>query len=424
MSGRRGKRTRIAPGIFRDAYGISVVARIGSTKKGTARSSPELRFDLGTDEDVLKLAQARERVKLREAAQRGAPIARGTLAADVVAYFVKAVLSKQRREERTQQLAWWVERFGGRVRASLKWQELHDALATLRDELAASTINHYRTALSNVFTVLDGKNAPNPFRDVPMEQPPDAERRDQPYEFIQVILDKLRDRGRGKALSKTKARLRVLAYAPLTPAQLWALWPADVHWAESEVSTPGRKKGAGTRAQRKPLTAEALEAFRAYDAAGCWGKKPSRSSMRRIFGVARDAAIKELRKTRPDLDLSRAATMRPYDLRHSFGTVALASTGSLPIVQQLLDHADARTTLRYAQGAVPALLKVAGDSIAQAFAAVPPYQRPEATGFPAGLPRSTSAEIGSSRILLMKTRGVKSGGSGEAAAPKRRKPRK
>ena len=48
---------------------------------------------------------------------------------------------------------------------------------------------------------------------------------------------------------------------------------------------PGRKKGKGTTARRKPLSVRGLEAFQAFDAADGWGKPFSRSSFHKTFTV-------------------------------------------------------------------------------------------------------------------------------------------
>ena len=378
------RRTKLAPGIYQDAYGISVIASVGTHPNRC--TSPERRFPLGTALPILTAAWHGEKQTLLEALQqRGGRVTRGTLARDVVEYFKTARLSPQRQQERTAQLQWWCvdQGFGARARATLTPTELQQAINTLTDA-AASTRNHYRTALSNVFTVLDGKNARNPFRDVPRDKEPEAARRDQPYELIQAILAHLRDRGT-KGPSRAKAWLQVLAYAPVTSAQLALVRRGDVHWATGELSAPGRKKGGGTRAQRKTISPEALEAFRAFDAAGCWDAQGQvvaarwgRTARLKAFKLARDKAIAELRQTRPELDLSRAGEMLVKDLRHSFLTVTLRETGDLAATQLMADHLDPSTTLRYAQGAVSQVLQKAGAAVAAAFAKIPPYERPPA----------------------------------------------
>jgi integrase len=374
------KRIKLAPGIYQDAHGISVIARVGSGAREL--SSPEARYPLGTDLKVLQARWHDEKGKLKnEQATIGTAVSNGTrglLAGDVKEYLKTATLTDRRREERKQQLGWWVSKFGKRTRQSFLQKGGHVELQQALNGLAVSdsTKDKYRTALSHVFTVLDGKNAANPFREITRFDKAEPQRRDQPYELIDAILANIRDTGQGGEPSRTKAFLSVEAYAPVTRAQLTRMSRGDVHWDAMEISCPGRKKGQGTRARRKPITPDAVEAFKAFDAANCWGVTPSNSSIRRTFVRARDAAIKELKKSRPDLDLSRAATMRPYDLRHSFAAMVYRQTGSLSITGQLLDHADSSTTFRYAQGAVPAHLKAAGAALSEAFGARPKYEAP------------------------------------------------
>jgi integrase len=332
------------------------------------------------------------------------PVARGTLASDVRAYLETATLTPQRKTERADQLKWWCESFGTRRRTDLQSPDLRRALNGLmhrgrdgKTPMAASTVNKYRFALSHVYTVLDGKQASNPLRDVPKYTEPDPEARDVSYEVIERIIDEIRDRGATlEALSLTKARVRVFAYAPVTPAQLRRMKRSDIDWRATppEMVTPGRKKGRGTKPQRKELTPLALAAFQAFDAADGWEKPFSRSSLHRTFTAARDRAVAALREERPDLDLGRAETMRPYDLRHSFGTKASRAIGNEVIVAALLDHADLRTTRRYTQGALQDHLRAAGATLEAAFTA--PHPKPADVPKPTMAPRLRKRSAGAS----------------------------
>jgi integrase len=368
----RSKRVRVSQGIYRDATGYTVVARIGSAGKNL-QSSPEIRFPLEPSPADYKhhLAHMQARYLREKAAlaeQRTAPAKRGTLAADVELYLKTAQLTKRRADERRQQLKWWTDQIGDKSRARLEPGELRRLLNGLKG--SASTRNKYRTALSNMYTVLDGKSAYNPFRDVERDAEPDAARRDQPTILVDRILAHMRDTGQAGQPSRTKARFRVLAYCPVTPAQLCRMQESDVDLVARVIYPGGRQKGAGTLAQAKAIDADGIAAFEAFAAAGCWQAQaktpPSRASMYRTFTAARDAAIAELLKeNRPELagDLARAKTMRPYDLRHSFAFAAAQAT-SIETAGLLLDHKDRRTTLRYAQGAVPEHLRAARDAIA------------------------------------------------------------
>jgi integrase len=379
------RRVKQAPGIYRDAYGYSVIARVGSGDR--ALSSPELRFPLTEKLATLQAAWHREKMKLRDTLAKAGdgPVERGTLAADVRRYLATAHLTQQRTTERKDQLDWWCESFGTKRRAALESPDLRRALNGLlhkgrdgKTPMAPSTVNKYRFALSHVFTVLDGQAAANPLRDVPKYQEPEPEARDIPYAIIDRIIESIRDRGQRLGLSRTKAIVRILAYVPVTPAQLRRLRQTDVFLQAGtfgEIVTPGRKKGRGTKAKRKPLVSEqGRAALQAAEAAGCWTEDGtfvqfSRASLYRTFTHARDRVVAELRVERPDLDLSRVEQMRPYDLRHSFATVAsIVLNGNEALVGEFLDHQDPRTTKRYTRGALSEHLRAAGDAIAVAFA--------------------------------------------------------
>jgi integrase len=379
------RRTTLAPGIYQDAYGYSVIAKVGTYPNQV--TSPEIRFPPDTPLPTMVARWHREKMRLTdERAKAGdGPVARGTLAADVRRYLDTARLSPQRQAERADQLQWWCESFGTKRRAELEAPDLRRALNGLerggrdgKTPMAASTVNKYRFALSHVFTVLDGQGAANPLRDVPKYQEPEPEARDIPYEIIDRIIDAIRDRGQRLSLSRTKAIVRVLAYVSVTPAQLRRMRRTDVFLHAGtfgELVTPGRQKGRGTKAKRKPLVSEkGREALQAAEAAGCWTDDDtfvqfSRASLYRTFTDARDRVVAQLRVERPDLDLSRVEQMRPYDLRHSFATVAsIVLNGNEALVGEFLDHQDPRTTKRYTRGALSEHLRTAGDAIAVAFA--------------------------------------------------------
>jgi integrase len=391
----RAKRQRVAPGIYQDAHGFSVMASVGS---GTRRiSSPEIRFPPETPLPTMVARWHREKMRLTDEITKAGdgPVSRGTLAADVRTYLETATLTRQRKTERADQLKWWCESFGTRRRAELQAPDIRRALNGLshrgrdgKTPMAASTVNKYRFALSHVYTVLDGKHAANPLYDVPKYTEPDPEARDVSYEIIERIIDEVRDRGATlESVSLTKARIRVFAYAPVTPAQLRLMKRSDVDWhgTPPTMITPGRKKGRGTKPQQKRLTTLGLAAFLAFDAADGWEKPFARSSLHRTFTAARDRAVAALRQERPDLDLERAETMRPYDLRHSFATVASRAIGDEAIIAVYLDHGDQRTTKRYTRGSIPHHLRVAGDALEAAFAAPHPK--------PAELPKSAAPRL-------------------------------
>ena len=155
----------------------------------------------------------------------------------------------------------------------------------------------------------------------------------------QAVKGKARD-----AASKTKARLALMAYTGFAPATIMRLRPKDVRWDAGSVFVQGRRKGKGTKGQTIPLTSAGLEALRRFDELDCWGP----------FGTS--SAWCSFQRPCGKLGLTG---LRPYDLRHSFGTAVYAATGDLRATQQLLGHASRTTTDRYTLAAVPERLQLA-----------------------------------------------------------------
>src|SRR5262252_5435546 len=98
------QRTRIRPGIYQDAHGYAVLARIGSG--ATERKSPEVRYPLETPIPVMEARWHALKTALLEDREKAGeePVQRGTFADDVRRYLQTALLSTQRLQERTQQL--------------------------------------------------------------------------------------------------------------------------------------------------------------------------------------------------------------------------------------------------------------------------------------------------------------------------------
>jgi integrase len=92
-------------------------------------------------------------------------------------------------------------------------------------------------------------------------------------------------------------------------------------------------------------------ALREFDALDCWGRF-STSWMWKTFNRACVTA--------------KVQGVRPYDLRHSFGTKVYATTGDPLAVQSLLLHSTQKMTARYTQGAMDHRLRLAVRSFGQA----------------------------------------------------------
>ena len=250
----------------------------------------------------------------------------GSLADDVEQY-LKTVQHMPTIAERRFHLQQWVKWLGGeRSRATITTTEIDQVLSTLRLEKSATTVRHYRTALLHLFHRLDGKDAPNPVKASwrPPDPPP------QPRAIDPAIVRTIIAAIRGP---KTRARLWVMATTGLPHKQLMQLSASAVDWDRARVRIPARHKGAGAAGRWLPLSPEAVRAFRALDTEEAWGPF-SAGAMR----ITWQRALTRLKLPK---------TLRPYDLRHTAGTLLYQVTGDLATVARLLGHADQRTASRY-----------------------------------------------------------------------------
>jgi integrase len=359
---RRGRRLRLAKHISKDQSGYSV--RI------ERRGPPiERRFPLSTPFETVKQWRDDE-LRRREDLAAAGEDAPGDFAADAQKYLA-AVRAMSEYAQRARDIEIWCARFKGRRRDSIQPLDIR----TARDEwltvgpklvqrrvrgerrwvplpkpLSASTVNKRLRALENLWTVLDGRKAYNPVREVPEPQEPDAAPRGLSYAVVERILDQMRP-------SQTRVRLRVMAYTGLAQVEIAGLARADVDLEAGTVLVRRRRKGRGGKMAPPalhPLTPEGVEAFREFRRENCWGEF-SRSSMWKAFQLAARAA--------------GYTGLRPYDFRHSYGTAVFRSTGDLAATQGMLRQRSGVTTLRYVAAAIAPRARLAADAFARQVAA-------------------------------------------------------
>ena len=348
------------PGIRRDANG-----RI----QAYVRADGQLRFrrfPVGTPLETVRRWRLDTRAALR-LTQRPA----GTLAADIDP-FLRQIADRPRLvAERRQQLEWWAARLGHLRRDAITPAEVRVALAELRQTHAASTCNHYRQALSLLYRALDGRDAPNPVRDVKPFTSPAPEARGLSYDVVQRILAAMSDQGsarvKGKprtAASAAKVRCRVLAFTGLRPSELMRYRPE--HWNRS-TRTLVVCKGNGGRTRTIPLSSSAAEALADLEAAGAIGPL-STSSVRRAF--VRAAARLGIHG------------VRPYDFRHSYGMAPYRVAGDTRLVKDVLGHSDTRMKERHTLGHVPEAMRLASSRLEEHLGApgAPSAARKQAAG--------------------------------------------
>lgn len=370
-------RARLPRGIRRTPYGYQANVGVGGrTKWKRFRFAPDVTEAQAIEQIQFWRKSLKPAVKQPIARPAPVPEPSGETFGAAVARYLPAKAAMPSYTDRVREIADWLRVLGADTprsaitRVQLQSQRETWALAGK----SASWINNRLTALSNLWTVLDGRRAPNPAREVPLVDRPDPEPRGLPYALVKQLLAILPDRGRRlkdrgylkhQGESKTKARLAVIAYTGLAHVQIKRLEPSDINWDENWIFVRSRKKGAAGRAKGrvKPLTVEGLIALRHFAAVDAWGTFSNSSVWKTFQRACRALATKpQIRKRwlQQGIDLLQ---LRPYDLRHSYATAVLAGTGNLAETQQLMAHADVRTTMRYASAVVPAHLTAAMERV-------------------------------------------------------------
>lgn len=329
----RGKRTRVATGIYRDAYGYAIVTSIDGNQE-------ERRYHL--DSDLDKLILLRQQWKLE---RRGIAIqTRAQTFAPIAAAFLDTFKPKSRRRvDVTIALNHWLE-------AGFKTLAIEDITPErIATQLAAwsargvanSTLRHRRRELGNLFTWKYGAGGINPVRAVARAPKTHRERpRDFPYVVARLILFQMRP-------SLTKTRLRVMLETGWPHEVLRRLKPADLHLAQRTAYIAPRKKGKGVQGRTVPLHRRAVAALRSLNHANGYGPF-SASSMRQSFLVAvtKAKAIWDAHEWAEPTPWPAPEDIHPYDLRHAFIARAVRKSG-IEAASYLAIHADIRQTQEY-----------------------------------------------------------------------------
>lgn len=247
---------------------------------------------------------------------------RGTFADDAARYLF-SVRTMSSYSDRQRDIQNWVGVFGDQPRWELTPDVIRTQLSTWKASgLANNTVNHRRTALSHLFTVLDGKNGYNPVREVPGFAMPQPIKRGLPLLVVMRVLKQIRG-------PKTRARLEVLAWSGLRPSELMRLTEALVDTKNGVALVP-TAKGGPPREIAFSLAVPAWKRMVAADALGEFSVQSIRKSLVR--------ACKKV----------KVPPFRVYDLRHSFLSALRKSGADLSDVQAQAGHTDIALTRRYA----------------------------------------------------------------------------
>jgi site-specific recombinase XerC len=388
--GRRGRRRLIDPRIpncYEDGTGRAVVVKVAGITR-------EKRFPLTTPLAVLEREAGKLRATLRHDAVPSRAPKHGTLDADIVEY-LRTLDGARRRQDAAILLGHWSAVYGASSRWALTPLLIRQQRAAwLKAGVSASTCNKRVSALRALFRTLNEPDEANPAADLEKLGEPESVGVAIDYALIARILDGMPDRGRPEkgqrakdgtlhTLNLSKLRLTVMAYAGLPHEQIKQIDPAqDIDWRLPALRSRARRKGKGAKAAWIPLLAPAVAALRALVDA----RALTRFSNSALHGAWQRACVRVIREQlvngEPDVlphrvedDGSIVPLVRPYDVRHSFATVALEHSRNVAGVQTLLQHAKTATTLRYARAA----LAPAARDVIDALAGLPAPGKPGAS---------------------------------------------
>ncbi len=339
----------IARGIYKlDDGSFRVVAHAGNSRVNQRRK--EKRFLAATGVREMKRWQN----DVRAAFQRdGLRLQRDTLAADVPRFMRVMEQRLSCADHRDNEIRAWLLRFGQRRRHTIDTEDVRQQVIAWEAEgLAASTINHRLSALSQLYSVLDGEKCYNPVPGVRRLREPPAKPDGRSPETIQRVFTALEQRVTAQNRGwRTLARLKVIALTGMRHSQVMRL-EADHFFLEHDppyvvVVDPG-KDG---EPHAKPLTPDGVEAFRLFVQVDAWGEF-SQSAVYKSWKLACEAA--------------GVPFFNPYKLRHSYATALRAQGMDLADVQELMGHKSAKTTQRYAMVA-PKKLAAAADLLQEAW---------------------------------------------------------
>lgn len=340
-----------APGIRRHGAGWQACAKFRGERTYE-------QFDLTTSLHDMLTWQKDAVAELRVAAKHRPPA--GPFEQDARKYLrLSSIKALATSAERVKQIEEWIAVFGPKRRRSitpLMIEAQRDRW--LAEGYAGASVNKRLRALSNLWTKLDGRRAPNPVLEVSEceETPPMP--RGLPYDVIEAILNAVPEIHEGKTKagalttgkgiprpSQTKARLRVIAYTGLSHSQLKNLKPGDVDLDAGTILVLARKKGRkAQRAHQQPLpevlpltSDHAIDAMRRFIELNCWGNFSNSSMWKSFRRACNRLGLKGL---------------KPYDFRHSFLSLVYEETKDLRVTGKFGGHRSRRTTERYTLAAV------------------------------------------------------------------------
>lgn len=283
----------------------------------------------------------------------------GTFAADLQDYLDRYRHRRSYRNVRHDLTAWVTALGGARSRHTIKAAELVRQIDDWHAAgVGAPTIRSRVASLRACFNKLDaGLEYVNPARALPNLPPPaKVEARGRDYATVARLLASMPEHRTDGRPSLNKRRAYVIAYCGLPPGMLMEVTRADLDWGRGTVRVGRRKKGGGVEPRTLRLSAEALAAFRAFDAANAYGPFTQNG----LNACVKRAAVR--------IGLAWGA-LRLYDLRHSFLSQLYRVKGDQATVARFACHVPgSRATFRYTQAAHDAVDQAAIAAFSQSLA--------------------------------------------------------
>jgi integrase len=327
----RGRRIRVATGIYRDASGYAVIYR-------EAGRPVEKRYPLDTPIARLKTIRA-------HAIDAAPPMVKaGRFVRDAVRFLAGRKSLASFKSDRAH-LRPWIHRFVLKSRFAITREMVREALQHWhRDGYSPRELRHRWRILSQCFDAFEDDY--NPCRKIPLPKIPKTRPRSVGASLIREVALNLRKHemdGIGRLRdAKTRARFLVLATTGQRPAQLRRAKPADVDLERRIWFVDPAKGDAGTVIY---LNDDMLAAWQLFIEARAWGPFNQRSFVKTLHRNGWPKGI------------------RPYVLRHTVG-LALSEAGvDLVDIQAHMGHTSPATTQRFYVPGVPARLKAASDKL-------------------------------------------------------------
>lgn len=340
---RAGKRTTVAPGIYRDQRGYEAVARGGGLEEWKRFEYDDLKKDI----KAIQRWQATTKAALLDRAADAPPKAeRGTLAHGHATYLKRREGRKGYKSDRSHLKA-WEKTLGKSKGAKLTPEQCENLIATWRSAgRSEKTIRHRVRVFKEAWHALNGKRSVTPIDGIKLPKPIQPSPRPVSADIIRAVAASLRagltiTQRCGPTRKKvtvnrasspvTYARFLVRALTGQRADQIMNTQPTDV---DLDARIWWVRPAKGGNAIPFPLNDEQIVAWQIFIAAptskqnptGAWGAWDWRSFSKTLKRHGWPADIP------------------PKNLRHTFAIDHLLAGTDLGDLQGLLGHANVQTT--------------------------------------------------------------------------------